>query len=234
MTYERNNPTVQFPHDWQTAFQMEIRRPLLQGYGVEYNRIAGPGAIPGFNQGVLIARVNADIALATFEAGVRNMVSDVETAYWELYFAYRNLDTAVQGRDSALQTWQKVHAMYVNGQMRRGLGRGPGPRTVLPLPQHGRAGPVAALPDREQAPLHDGHCRHRRAVDPPGRRSDDGQDHLRLVGGAERGHVPLGGNPRSPLAGQAAGAGIDRGQELPASAASIWTPAIAGWAWATS
>ena len=57
---------------------MEIRQPLLQGYGVEYNRIAGPGAIPGFNQGVLIARVNTDIALATFEAGVRNLVSDVE------------------------------------------------------------------------------------------------------------------------------------------------------------
>ncbi len=47
---------------------MEIRQPLLQGYGLEFNRIAGPGAIPGFNQGVLIARINTDIALATFEA----------------------------------------------------------------------------------------------------------------------------------------------------------------------
>ena len=112
---ERNNPTVQFLHDYQTTFQMEIRRPLLQGYGVEFNRIAGPGAIPGFNQGVLIARVNTDIALATFEAGVRNLVSDVETAYWELYFAYRNLDTAVQGRDSALQTWQKIYSLYIEG-----------------------------------------------------------------------------------------------------------------------
>ncbi len=112
---ERENPTVEFLHDWQTTFQMEIRRPLLQGYGVEYNRIAGPGAIPGFNQGVLIARINSDIALATFEGNVRNLVSDVETAYWELYFAYRNLDTAVQGRDSALQTWQKINAMYVEG-----------------------------------------------------------------------------------------------------------------------
>ncbi|MEI8372170.1 MAG: TolC family protein [Planctomycetota bacterium] len=112
---ERDNGTRRFPSDWQTSFQMEIRRPLLQGYGVEFNRIAGPGAIPGFNQGVLIARVNTDIALATFEAGVRNLVSDVEIAYWELYFAYRNLDTAVQGRDSALQTWQKVYALYIAG-----------------------------------------------------------------------------------------------------------------------
>jgi len=112
---ERNNPTLQSPHDWQTSFQMELRQPLLQGYGVEYNRIAGPGAIPGFNQGVLIARINSDIALATFEAGVRQLVSDVEVAYWELYYAYRNKDTAVQGRDSALQTWQKVYAQYVHG-----------------------------------------------------------------------------------------------------------------------
>jgi outer membrane protein TolC len=112
--YELNNPAVQFPSDWQTGVGLEIRRPLWQGYGVEYNRIAGPGAIPGFNQGVLIARVNVDMTLAVFEAGVRNMVSDVETAYWELYFAYRNLDTAVQGRDSALKMYEKVHAMYVN------------------------------------------------------------------------------------------------------------------------
>jgi len=112
---ERNNPTLQFPKDWQTSFQMELRQPLLQGYGVEYNRIAGPGAIPGFNQGVLIARVNSDIALATFEAGVRQLVSDVELAYWELYYAYRNKDTAVQGRDDALQTWQKIFAQYKYG-----------------------------------------------------------------------------------------------------------------------
>ncbi len=112
---ERNNPTIQFLHDYQTAWQVEMRRPLWQGYGVEYNRIAGPGAIPGFNQGVLIARVNSDIALATFEVGVRNMVSDVEIAYWELYYAYRNLDTAVQGRDSSLKMWQKVASLYTNG-----------------------------------------------------------------------------------------------------------------------
>ena len=114
---ERDNPTVNPAelHDYTTSFQMEIRRPLLQGYGVEYNGIAGPGAIPGFNQGVLLARINTDIALATFETGVRNLVSDVETTYWELYFAYRNLDSALQGRDSSLQMWQKINAMYLEG-----------------------------------------------------------------------------------------------------------------------
>lgn len=114
---ERDNPAVNpnLLSDYTTSFQMEIRKPLLQGSGLEYNRIAGPGAIPGFNQGVLLARVNSDIALATFEAGVRNLVSDVEIAYWELYYAYRNLDSAVQGRDTALQTWQKANALFIAG-----------------------------------------------------------------------------------------------------------------------
>ena len=104
-----------FTADWTTDFTMEVRQPLLQGAGVEFNRIAGPGAIPGFNQGVMIARINTDMALANFESAVRNMVSDVEVAYWELYFAYRNLDAAVAGRNSALATWQKVHALFVAG-----------------------------------------------------------------------------------------------------------------------
>ena len=55
------------------------------------------GAIPGFNNGVIIARINTDIALADFEAGVRNLVSDVERAYWELYLAYRELDAVMAG-----------------------------------------------------------------------------------------------------------------------------------------
>ncbi len=112
---ERNDPTRQTPSDWEESFQMEIRKPLLQGAGVEFNQIAGPGAVPGFNQGVLLARLNSDIALTVFEGAVRNMVADVESTYWELYFAYRNLDTAVEGRDDSLRTWQKAHSKYVTG-----------------------------------------------------------------------------------------------------------------------
>ena len=98
--YDMENTQAAVPVRLDDNFQLQVRQPLLQGAGVEYNRIAGPQAIPGFNQGVMLARINTDIGLATFEASVRNMVSDVEVAYWELYFAYRNLDTAVVGRDA--------------------------------------------------------------------------------------------------------------------------------------
>ena len=103
---------------WTTQYDFSFSQPLLQGAGVTYNRIAGPDTFdnvfgrPNF-RGVLLARINADISLADFEAGVRNLVSDVEQSYWELYFSYRNLEARKAGRDSALEAWRKVHALYV-------------------------------------------------------------------------------------------------------------------------
>lgn len=107
-----NSPTRQFPSSYDVNMEAEVRQPLLAGAGVEFNRIAGPGAFPGYNAGVMIARVNTDIALASFEANVRNMVSEVENAYWELYFTYRSLDAVLAGRNSALTTWRKIYALY--------------------------------------------------------------------------------------------------------------------------
>ncbi len=123
--YDLNNQPVYDPvsgqgsrnyaSDWNVNLEAEMRQPLLQGAGVQFNRIAGPGATSGLYNGVMIARVNTDIALADFEAGVRDTVGDVENAYWELYFAYRNLDAVVAGRDSALTTWRRIHALYKIG-----------------------------------------------------------------------------------------------------------------------
>lgn len=115
--YEANNATLarEWPSDWTVNLEAEVRQPFLQGAGVMYNRIAGPGAIPGFNAGVMIARVNTDISLTDFELAVRGMVVDVEKAYWNTYFGYRRLDSVIAGRDSALQTWRQVRAKYELG-----------------------------------------------------------------------------------------------------------------------
>lgn len=115
--YDANNaPSNIFPSAWNTNFEAEFRHPLLQGGGLEFNRIAGPNRTPGVYNGVLIARVNTDIELARFELAVRNLISDVENAYWDLYFAYRDLDAKVKARDAALDTWRKIHALYKSGR----------------------------------------------------------------------------------------------------------------------
>ena len=64
--------------------------------------------------GVMIARIRTDQTLADFEGGVRNLMRDVEDAYWELYFTYRDLEARKMGRDSALETWKKTHALYLH------------------------------------------------------------------------------------------------------------------------
>jgi outer membrane protein TolC len=111
--YDSNNaPGNIFPSAWNTNFETELRQPLLQGAGIQFNRIAGASEIPGLYTGILIARANADAELADFELGVRDLVSNIENAYWDLYFAYRDLDAKIAARDGALETWRRINALF--------------------------------------------------------------------------------------------------------------------------
>lgn len=111
--YDANNaPGNLFPSAWNANVEAEIRHPLLQGGGVEFNRIAGPDNLPGVYTGVLLARLNTDVALTDFEIAVRDLVSNVENAYWDLYYGYRVLDAKVKARDAGLDTWRKIYALY--------------------------------------------------------------------------------------------------------------------------
>lgn len=105
--YDANNrPQNTFRSAWEAQLEMEVRQPLLQGAGIEFNRIAGPNGRPGVMQGIVIARINTDIAITDFEMGLRDFISNVENAYWDLFFAYRLLDTTLEARDQSLKTWK--------------------------------------------------------------------------------------------------------------------------------
>lgn len=109
--YNRNHNFMpgfgnRFPSFYDTVFTAEARHPLMQGSGVDFNRIAGPNATVGNYNGVLLARINTDVTLADFEASIRNLLTDVEKTYWELYFAYRDFDAKVEGRQLARESWE--------------------------------------------------------------------------------------------------------------------------------
>jgi len=110
-----NSPFNLFSSAYDTMFEAEVRQPLLQGAGIEFNRIAGPQARPGSYNGVLIARINTDLTLADFEAGVRDLLYNVEQLYWELYSAYHDLDAKIAGRDAALDIWRVVQRKREGG-----------------------------------------------------------------------------------------------------------------------
>ncbi|MFZ5829547.1 MAG: TolC family protein [Planctomycetota bacterium] len=115
VAYDAQNTARIFPSDWNVNLDAEFRQPLLQGAGVQFNRIVGPNGELGAFNGVMLARIRTDIALADFEQAVRDLVSEVENQYWELYFAYRALNTLVAGRDSGLQTWRQVWEKFKAG-----------------------------------------------------------------------------------------------------------------------
>ena len=81
------------PVTWSSYLEGGFRHPLLRSSGIEFNRIAGPGGSPGMYNGVAVARINTDQSLNDFEMAVRNLVADVEKAYWNLYYAYHRLDS---------------------------------------------------------------------------------------------------------------------------------------------
>jgi len=114
VAYDWNNqPANLFPSAYDAVAEVEARHPLLRGGGLEFNRIFGPDATPSlrFRNGVLLARVDHDVSLTEFEAGVRDFVSNVENTYWDLYFAYRQLDARVTARDGALATWRRIREL---------------------------------------------------------------------------------------------------------------------------
>jgi outer membrane protein TolC len=114
--YDRNSsPANLFGSSYDVLNLLEVRQPLLRGSGTAVNRIAGPNAVPGQYDGVLIRRIRSDISLADFEISVRDLVRDVERAYWELYFAYRDLDTKIAARESSRETWENRKLRFDNG-----------------------------------------------------------------------------------------------------------------------
>jgi hypothetical protein len=116
--YDRNNqqankfgnPATQQSFSWDNFLEATARQPLLLGSGTEFNRIAGPNAQPGELNGVLLARVRTDVSLIDFERAVRDFVADIENAYWDLYYAYRDLDARIDARDIAQYTADRVIA----------------------------------------------------------------------------------------------------------------------------
>lgn len=119
---QNNNLSRSAPSDWNVNLEAAFTQPLLAGAGTQYNRIAGPrsfqesaGGFADQIDGVLISRIRYDITLSEFETSVRNLMLDVEDAYWELYFTYRDLEARKVGRDSALATWRRVNTLLRAG-----------------------------------------------------------------------------------------------------------------------
>jgi outer membrane protein TolC len=64
---------------------------------------------------VVLARINEDLSLVDFEERVRNLVRDVEFAYWDLYQSYWNVENARVARDSAAKAYHIAYEKLQKG-----------------------------------------------------------------------------------------------------------------------
>lgn len=111
VNYDDNNQAGnRFFHSWEPIVENEFRHPLMQGSGSQFNRIAGPSLVPGSFNGILIARTNTEMSLADFEAAVRDFIVNVENSYWDLYYAYRELNAQTDARDAAFEVYKNAEA----------------------------------------------------------------------------------------------------------------------------
>jgi outer membrane protein TolC len=109
-----------FPTSYNGYVQAQYTQPLWAGSGTEFTRIATPygsglSGVSGVSQGVVIARINEDIALGSFELSALGLLRDTETAYWNLYLQYRLYHTAVVAHNSALRSWREAYAKLIAG-----------------------------------------------------------------------------------------------------------------------
>lgn len=95
--------TQPYLHTWTQTLQVEARHPLLRGRGSQINRMP-----------IILARIGTDIELTSMLGNLQDTLNNLEVRYWDLYLAYRNLETAKVARDSALVTWRIVYDKFTN------------------------------------------------------------------------------------------------------------------------
>lgn len=89
---------------WTSTMEVEARHPLLRGRGVQINRMP-----------VVLGRIGEDIEIMGLNAQLQDHLNNTEVRYWDLYLAYRNLETAKLGRDGSLVLWRVQYERFDKG-----------------------------------------------------------------------------------------------------------------------
>lgn len=87
---------------YRTAFEAEMRQPLMRGRGAFINRMP-----------IVVSRIGTDQEIANLDSQLQNFITNVEIRYWEVYAAYRSLEAAKTGRDAALETFRIINDQFL-------------------------------------------------------------------------------------------------------------------------
>lgn len=97
------------------AYGAELRHPLMRRGGREFNDIAGPFSKLGMYHGIRISEIDHQQAQLEVEQAIIELVRDISVAYWELYFAYQNLNAKRYALDNARKIWERERDRAATG-----------------------------------------------------------------------------------------------------------------------
>lgn len=83
LDFERTDTTLVFQGlnpEYTSSIVFEMRQPLLRGFGIDYNRSL-----------IVLNQYSRDISEWTFRRNVRDLIRQVEEAYWRLFQARRDV-----------------------------------------------------------------------------------------------------------------------------------------------
>lgn len=99
-----------FPSSYTGDLNFSVTQPLLAGAGQRFTEIAGPVSLisPGDvtpNQGIVIARINGEVAQQEFAEDVDNLIKNVVDAYWDLSLAEETLAVEEEAVERLEEIW---------------------------------------------------------------------------------------------------------------------------------
>ncbi len=96
LDYLRTTSGVAEPLTYSTNFMVELTQPLLRGMGLDANKAQ-----------IYIASHNREASVEEFRAKVMDVLAELESVYWDLAFAVRDVDVRRRSLELARETYRK-------------------------------------------------------------------------------------------------------------------------------
>ena len=112
---------LKFESHWDLSLEETVQNAMfnskvVRSLGGRFTSSArDPGMQTGETRQLPTLVCTSDVSRVDLEMAVLSLRNDTEQAYWELWFAWRNLETANTALNSARQTWQKIYTLYRAG-----------------------------------------------------------------------------------------------------------------------
>lgn len=118
-----SNPSTALGSTYTGPLSADVTIPLWAASGTEFTQIAGPAAflvprVTSVNQGLLISQISSEVARIDLEAGIRGLVRDVVSLYWDLDLAYARVKTEQAAAQDARAVYDKAEAEFESGRSR--------------------------------------------------------------------------------------------------------------------